>query len=206
MRRIAALLGKVPAGIRLLDVGCSRGHFVAAAVAAGFAGEGVEPAPQIAAAARATGLTVHPGLLDEQRFPAASFDAVTLFEVIEHLRKPRTLLAECHRILKPRGVLVLSTGNTASWTVAAMGARWDYFHLAKDGGHVSFFSPVSVKRLATACGYGLERMETSRVRFHEKTDAPPWRYALGKAAAELLSFPARLLGKGHDLVAYLRAT
>jgi 2-polyprenyl-3-methyl-5-hydroxy-6-metoxy-1,4-benzoquinol methylase len=205
LRRIAALLGQAPAGTRLLDVGCSRGHFVAAAAAAGFAAEGVEPAPQIAAAARAAGLMVHTGLLEAQRFAAASFDAVTLFEVIEHLKDPRVLLAECRRILKPRGVLVLSTGNSASWTVAAMGARWDYFHLAQDGGHVSFFNPVSIERLAVACGFGLERMESSRVRFHEKTDVPPWRYALGKAAAELLSLPARLLGKGHDLIAYLRA-
>lgn len=205
LRRIAALLGKAPADIRILDVGCSRGHFVAAAAAAGFVAAGVEPAPQIAVAARAAGLAVYPGLLEEQSFPADSFDAVALFEVIEHLREPRALLLECRRILKPRGVLVLSTGNTASWTVAAMGARWDYFHLAKDGGHVSFFNTVSVKRLAAACGFSLERIETSRVRFYEKADAPPWRYALGKAAAELLSLPARLLGHGHDLLAYLRA-
>lgn len=48
----AALLGKEPQAIRLIDVGCSRGLFVEAAVRLGFHAEGVEPAPRIAAAAR----------------------------------------------------------------------------------------------------------------------------------------------------------
>ena len=201
---IARLLGKNPEEIRLLDVGCSRGQFIAAAGELGFDAEGVEPAPQVAAAARAAGLKVRTGLLEEQPFAAASFDAVTLFEVIEHLKAPRPLLAECRRILKPGGLLVLSTGNTASWTAAAMGARWDYFHIAKDAGHVSFYHPASVVRLAANCGFDAVRIETARVKFHEKGDVPAWRYTLGKIAAELLNVPARLLGGGHDLLAYLR--
>ena len=200
---ITRLLNKGPAEIRLLDVGCSRGQFIAAAGKLGFDAEGVEPAPQVAAAARASGLKVRAGLLEEQQFPAASFDTVTLFEVIEHLREPRPLLAECHRILKPEGMLVLSTGNTASWTAAAMGARWDYFHIAKDGGHISFYHPASITRLAAGCGFYVVRIDTARVKFHEKGDTPAWRYALGKIAAELLNLPARLLGRGHDLLAYL---
>ncbi len=203
LAHIARLLNKGPAEIRLLDVGCSRGQFIAAAAGLGFNAEGVEPAPQIAAAARAAGLKVHTGLLEEQQFAASSFDTVTLFEVIEHLKDPRPLLAECRRILKPGGLLVLSTGNTASWTAAAMGARWDYFHIAKDGGHISFYNPASVTRLATNCGFEAVRIETARVKFHEKGDVPAWHYTLGKIAAELLNFPARLLGRGHDLLAYL---
>lgn len=204
LSRMAALLAKAPRKIRLLDVGCSRGQFVAAAAALGFEAEGVEPAPQIAAAARAGGLRVHTGLLQDQRFPDVSFDAVTLFEVIEHLKEPRALLAECRRVLKPAGVLALSTGNTASWTVAAMGARWDYFHIAHDPGHISFYNPFSVSRLAANCRFSVERIETARVKFHEKGEVPDWRYLLGKLVAEALNRPARWFGRGHDLLAYLR--
>lgn len=204
LNEIAALLGRRPQEIRLIDVGCSRGHFVRAAAGLGFRAEGVEPAPHIAAAARAAGLNVHPGLLEEQRFPERSFDAVTLFEVIEHLREPRALLAECQRILRPGGVLLLSTGNAASWTVAAMGRRWDYFDIARDGGHISFFNPRSLARLAAGCGFEVASIQTARVKFHEKGEVSAWRYTLGKTAAELLNYPARLLGKGHDLLAYLR--
>ena len=201
LRRIAAFLDKEPAAIRLVDVGCSRGQFVADAKAAGFKAEGVEPAPRLAAAARAEGLEVHTGLLEELRLPEHSFDALTLFEVVEHLKQPLPLLREAARVLRPGGVVCLTTGNAASWTVAAMGARWDYFDIARDGGHVSFYNPRSLALLAQRAGYSPLAIETARVRFSEKGDA---LHPLAKPAAELLNLPARLAGRGHDMTAYLR--
>ena len=204
LRRICALLGRKASRVRLLDVGCSRGQFIAAAARIGFLAEGVEPAPVIAAAARDAGLKVHTGLLHEQHFSDASFGAVTLFEVIEHLREPAVLLAECRRILEPAGVLLLSTGNAASWTARAMKGRWDYFHIARDAGHVSFFNPRSLGLLASRCGFAVERIETARVKLHEKGEVSRSAYVTGKLAAELLNFPARVAGTGHDMLAWLR--
>ena len=206
LKTVTRLLGKSPAGLHLIDVGCSRGQFVDFAVQAGFTALGVEPAPDIAAAARALGLNVRTGLLEEQHYPDAAFDAASLFEVVEHLREPLPLLRECWRIIKPGGILIISTGNAASWTVAAMGARWDYFHIEKDGGHISFFNPQSIAAVAHNAGFRVERIETSRVKFHEKGDVSKLTYALGKIAAELLNVPARMAGRGHDMLAYLRRT
>ncbi|MDP2239858.1 MAG: class I SAM-dependent methyltransferase [Burkholderiales bacterium] len=200
----AALLGKAPRDIRVLDVGCSRGQFIAAAIGAGYNAEGVEPAPHIAEAARAGGLPVRTDLLEEQHYADGTFDALTLFEVVEHLRAPLPLLAECRRVLKPGGILLLSTGNAASWTAAVMGARWDYFDMARDGGHVSFFNPRSMALLAANAGFEIEHVDTSRVKFHDKEHTPHWRYVLGKLAAEALNLPARAAGRGHDMLAYLR--
>ena len=50
----------------------------------------------------------------------------------------------------------------------------------------------------------MERIETARVKFHEKADVSRLTYTLGKIAAELLNVPARLCGCGHDMLAYLR--
>jgi len=204
LARIAALLGKSPQDIRLCDVGCSRGQFVAAAMAAGFAAEGVEPAPQIAQAARDAGLPVRTGLLEDQQYADASFDALTLFEVVEHLRTPLPLLAECRRVLKPGGILLISTGNAASWTAASMGEHWDYFDMARDGGHISFFNPRSVVRLAAMAGFDIEYIDTARVKFHDRENTPRWRYVAGKLLAEALNLPVRLAGRGHDMLAWLR--
>lgn len=44
------------------------------------------------------------------------FDAITRFEVIEHLQHPAELLNECRRILRPGGILLVGTGNAASWS------------------------------------------------------------------------------------------
>lgn len=204
LSRIAALLGKLAADIRVLDVGCSRGQFVAAAIATGYRAEGVEPAPRIAEAARAAGVPVHTGLLEDQKFPDASFDVLTLFEVIEHLREPLPLLAECRRVLKPGGILLVSTANAESWTAAAMGARWDYFDMEKDGGHISFYNPRSMAKIAAAAGFEVARLDTARVKFHDKENIARGLYLLGKLAAELLNLPAQTAGRGHDMLAYLR--
>ncbi|MGV3628285.1 MAG: class I SAM-dependent methyltransferase [Betaproteobacteria bacterium] len=204
LSRIAVLLGKVATDIRVLDVGCSRGQFVAAAIAAGYRAEGVEPAPRIAEAARAAGVPVRTGLLEEQHFPDGSFDALTLFEVIEHLREPLPLLAECRRVLKPGGILLVSTANAASWTAAAMGSGWDYFDMQKDGGHISFYNPGSMAKIAANAGFAVARLDTARVKFHDKENTTRPLYVAGKLAAELLNLPAQLAGRGHDMLAYLR--
>jgi SAM-dependent methyltransferase len=201
LRRIAKLAGMPPKSMRILDVGCSRGHFVATAAAMGFDAEGVEPAPGIAAAARADGLKVHAGLLEDVRFPDHSFAALTLFEVIEHLKDPLVLLRECHRILRPGGIVCLTTGNAVSWTASVMGARWDYFDMDKDGGHVSFYNPRSVALLAGRAGFTSAGLETTRVSFSDKRDA---MHRIFKVAAELLNMPARLAGRGHSMLAYFR--
>jgi SAM-dependent methyltransferase len=44
-------------------------------------------------------------------FPDGSFDAVVTFQVIEHIKKDRALIAEIWRVLRPDGVLVISTPN-----------------------------------------------------------------------------------------------
>ena len=141
-----------------------------------------------------------------RRRDSASFDAITLFEVIEHLKHPLPLLIECRRVLRPGGLLLISTGNTASWTAAAMRERWDYFHIARDGGHISFYNPRSVALLAARAGFTVERIVTTRVKFYEKTDVARWRYVTAKLLAEMLNLPAQLAGRGHDMLVYLRVS
>jgi len=202
--RIAALLGQPPGEIRLLDVGCSSGAFLQAAVKLGFRAEGVEPAPKAAATAQAAGLKVHQGLLQEAGYADGQFDAITLFEVIEHLQHPQDLLQECRRILRPGGILLVGTGNAGSWSMAALGAHWEYLHIAKHGGHVSFFNPGSMALLAQRSGFSVAALRTRGVRFCEKGDCANPIYRIAKLAGELLNIFAALLNKGHDMAVYLK--
>jgi len=191
-------------GARLLDIGCSSGALLRSAMTHGFDAEGVEPAAQAAEFAKSTGLKVFHGYLEEARFPASSFDAVTLMEVIEHLPDPGALLREVWRVLKPNGVLVVGTGNGASWTVRLVGARWGYFQVAGHGGHISFFNPASLGLLAQRSGFRVERVETRRVSLVEPHGAGRVTYRMLKVVAEVLAMPARLFGGGHDMLVFLR--
>lgn len=97
---------------RLLDVGCGTGLFMKAALRAGWDAYGVEPSPYaFGKAARDLGERVKLGTVEEARFPAGYFDAVTAWYVLEHVRRPMQLLAEIHRMLRPKGVIFVAVPN-----------------------------------------------------------------------------------------------
>lgn len=135
---------------RLLEIGCADGAFLALAARAGFHAHGVEPDPTTSARARQhTGIHVFPGTLADAQYPAASFDVVVLFHVLEHLDSPRRALQEIHRVLRPGGVVVLETPNIASVWFRLFGRRWRQF--IPD--HYYFFSPATLTRLLEENGF-----------------------------------------------------
>lgn len=203
LAKLAAALGRAPHAIRLLDVGCSSGAFLHTACRLGYRAEGVEPSADAAQTARAAGLTVFTGYLEQAQFADATFDAITLIEIVEHLRDALGLMRECARILKPGGVVLVTTPNAQSWTARAMGARWAGFSLNAMGGHISFFNPHSIALLAARSGLAVHHIETRNVRFFERGQCSRGLHAAAKVAAELLNWPARMVGSGHDLHAYL---
>ncbi len=88
--------------------------------------------------ARSLGLEVRCGSLEEQGYPAESFDAVTLCHVVEHLSDPRATIDECFRILKPSGRLVVATPNSDSLSRRLFGKDWRGLEPPR---HLMVFSP-----------------------------------------------------------------
>ena len=127
-----------------------------------------------------------------------------LFEVIEHLKDPLSLLKECKRLLKPEGIPGIRTGNTDSWTVKVFKGKWHYFNIDKHGGHISFFNKKSMFALAQKADFKVERFQTYRVSYCEHDQAPYLIYRLLKILADLSNLPAKLSGKGHEMRVYLR--
>jgi 2-polyprenyl-3-methyl-5-hydroxy-6-metoxy-1,4-benzoquinol methylase len=199
----AGKLGRRPDDLGLLDVGCSSGALLRVARGLGYTVNGVEPAEQAAATARSDGFDVYPGLLQEAHFASNSFDLVTLFEVIEHLTDPISVISEIHRILQPGGLLLVGTGNGESWTANMLGAKWEYFDISSHGGHISFFTPHSMHLLAEQTDFHIETISTKRVNLAERRDVSAFTYAMARLAREFLALPARWLGKGHDMLVTL---
>jgi 2-polyprenyl-3-methyl-5-hydroxy-6-metoxy-1,4-benzoquinol methylase len=112
------------AGARLLDLGCGNGEALSVMSQLGWQVEGIDTDPEAVEIARRRGLTVHLGELADRHYPADHFDAIHMNHVIEHVHQPIDLLRECHRILKPGGVLVVLTPNGTSWGLRDFGKDW----------------------------------------------------------------------------------
>ncbi|MBN1135989.1 MAG: class I SAM-dependent methyltransferase [Anaerolineae bacterium] len=138
---------------RLLDVGCATGDFLARAREHGWQVQGVEPGQAAAQAARRQyGLDVFSGDLAEAHLPSASFDAVTLWDVLEHLYDPRAELAEIHRILKSGGVLLIELPNVRSFDAALFGRYWIGLDMPR---HLYLFPPSALDALLEQSGFAI---------------------------------------------------
>src|SRR3954453_20840145 len=122
-RTARRLLGLLPRGGTLLDVGCGHGLLLDEARRAGFDAEGLELSRDAAAYAReGLGLTLHERALAAHR--GRSYDAIVLADVLEHLDDPLAAIDHCVRLLGPGGALCLVTPDPASHTARLAGARW----------------------------------------------------------------------------------
>lgn len=149
-RRHVMYLDDVKRG-RVLDVGCGNGAILMRLKAKGWQVKGLDVDEKAIEYARQKNqLDVDLGLLTEMSYEEASFDAVFLNHVIEHLFNPLEVVKECMRILKPGGVLVLVTPNNQSFGQMHFGRFWQPFEVPR---HIAVFSPPSMRSLAKQAGF-----------------------------------------------------
>lgn len=136
---------------RLLDVGCSTGAFLSFAKQQGYEAHGVELSEVTGQYARdQIGLDVFIGTLEAAHYPAARFDIVTLWDVIEHVADPINFLAEIKRILRPNGILAIQSPNIESTMVYLLQDRWNWWTIPD---HIFHFSPDALLQLLKICGF-----------------------------------------------------
>jgi SAM-dependent methyltransferase len=112
----------------------------------------------------------------------AVYDAVTLWEVVEHFREPVAELRRLARRLRPGGALMLSTPNVGHWQAMNAPEAWNLFC---PPAHLVLFTDVSLKVALEKAGY-------SRIRIWKVSPLPPLPKWLEKSTAPL----ARRLADG----------
>lgn len=136
---------------RLLDVGCAYGLIMEVARERGWEVEGVEAATDVAEVARRElGVRVHADLV-EASLPAASFDAVAMWDVVEHLPDPVGSLREARRLLRPGGVLSLIVPDLGSLAARLLGGRWEEWQKMPE--HILFFDRRTLAELLRRGGF-----------------------------------------------------
>jgi 2-polyprenyl-3-methyl-5-hydroxy-6-metoxy-1,4-benzoquinol methylase len=141
-------------GARVLDIGCGNGSYLRQMRSIGWEVCGVEPDPQSAALARAAGLDVRAGMLQDQSLPEGHFDAITMTHVIEHLHDPMDTLRRCWKLLKPGGQITLTTPNLDSRGHQIFGADWLPLDPPR---HLVLFTENSLRQAMERCGFVVSR-------------------------------------------------
>jgi 2-polyprenyl-3-methyl-5-hydroxy-6-metoxy-1,4-benzoquinol methylase len=180
-------LPALPGG-RLLDVGCGSGEWLQLMHGLGWRAEGIDFDQNAVAVAAQNGLQVSLGSLEQKNYPNDTFDAVTLNHVIEHVPDPVATLAECARILKPGGRIVVATPNNSS-----LGHRFfkNHWRGLEPPRHLHIFSPESIRRAFGLAGFQTVSVRPQIARSVIYESFLLWRGATGDAA---VSAPSRLGG------------
>ena len=142
----------IPKG-RVLDVGTGYGHFLWEMKRRGWDALGLEiSGTGVEFARRQLGVNILAGTLEESRLSDSHFDAVTAFYVIEHLDDPMAFLRECHRVLKPGGLILIRYPHTTpiKGFLAMLGIPNSLYDTPY---HLSDFSPKTMERFLGKAGF-----------------------------------------------------
>jgi 2-polyprenyl-3-methyl-5-hydroxy-6-metoxy-1,4-benzoquinol methylase len=147
-------------GKRLLDVGCATGFFMEAAADAGFDVRGVEFSTVAISLARPDirERIVRGDVNELLRNETKKFDVVTAFDIIEHVQNPANFLQELREILRPGGVLAISSPDTGHVLRYLMGSKWPMLQPLQ---HTVLFSRRSIAALLERSGFQDVQVETA---------------------------------------------
>ena len=145
----ASFLAGVPAGAKVLDIGCRDGALW------NYLGKevqymGIEIVKQFA--------SQHVKTQDISKgtdFENDTFDYVFCIEVLEHVKNPYFVLMEIKRILKPNGFLILSVPNPYHFKEII----WNIFNVPDKTGHIYSWTKQTFRKLIKFCDFKLVSMK-----------------------------------------------
>jgi SAM-dependent methyltransferase len=148
---------------KILDIGCGPGIFLSGALSRGWVPFGFDVSDFAVAYARDSLRLQEVKKMDVEdiEYADGSFDAVTMFHVIEHVLDPTKLVQACHKIIKPGGIIAVETPDISTRRARRAGVNWKYL---KTPEHLNYFSLKTLSRLLSRAGFqtvGIKRTTDS---------------------------------------------
>lgn len=138
-----------PSKGRLLDIGAGTGDFLSVAKENGWKVSAIEPSAKARSIAEAKGIRFSDRT---ENFDDASFDAITMWHVLEHVPDPSAQLLELNRILKPDGIIIIAVPNFKSYDAELYGEFWAAYDVPR---HLWHFSRSAIAKLSEKAGLKL---------------------------------------------------
>jgi SAM-dependent methyltransferase len=135
----------------VLDAGCACGYFVESALSKGFDAYGFDPSHYaLSHASEKIKHRVAHSSISDSTYEKASFDAITMFDVFEHLGDPITDLKKLGSYLKDDGVMMIATGDTESVAARILKRRWTFYIPPQ---HLFFFNKKTITETLKRAGF-----------------------------------------------------
>jgi 2-polyprenyl-3-methyl-5-hydroxy-6-metoxy-1,4-benzoquinol methylase len=164
-------------GIRtILDVGCFDGGFLHQ-LGGRYTRDGIEIHPMARQVAERREISIVGYTLSDLEKLPGKYDCVTAIDMIEHVSDPKRFLALLTEVIRPGGVIIVSTGNSLARSWRIMGAMYWYCAIPE---HIAFINPSWCRRAASQLGLDIVHMR------HFSHEPLPLPASLAQAAANVL--------------------
>lgn len=155
----------------LFEVGCATGCFLDLAKSSGWSVAGMDISSYAIDECKRKGLDASCSTLEDFHSPeGVQYDAVAMFDVLEHLVDPAAGLGKIKGLLKTGGLVAFATPDSGSLWARAWRNKWHAFVPPQ---HINLFSVKNVKLLLQKCGF-----EPVFVGHYGKTFALPYIFRL----------------------------
>ena len=162
-QEMTALLKMLGHGSTLLDIGCHNGSFLRN-IKQECIRFGIEPSERAAKQAASHGIIILGKSIFDLDPNVYQFDRITVMDVVEHVVEPLPFLVRAKDLLKPGGILLLQTGDSAAWQWRLERNLHWYCSLPE---HVSFYCATTLDFMAVQLG--MKRLYYRRVRQRSST-------------------------------------
>lgn len=140
----------------LLDIGCGMGFFLEhASKFFDIYGSDISEYGINEAKNRVPNIGLCIGDVQQIGIKTNSFDIITCFDVVEHLKTPEEAFKECYRILKDTGLLIVTTPNMSSFGCSYKKENWFAY---RDSTHISLLKNEDWLTMLNACGYQIREV------------------------------------------------
>jgi SAM-dependent methyltransferase len=159
-RALDWLEARTPQRRALLEIGCGNGFFLEQARRQGWEEvRGVEPsADAVAKAPPELDGAIVQDVMRSGVFSPESFDAVCLFQVLDHISNPVDLLEECVSVLRPGGHILALNHNVSAWSARLLGERSPIVDIE----HTYLYSPATMRAIFAKAGFDDLRVRSVR--------------------------------------------
>ncbi len=182
---------------RLLDFGCGAGGFLRQMHALGWNVTGLDMAESAVARIHELGMSAFVGTLPHPLWTSECFEAITMWQALEHVHQPLDVLHAAYRMLTPGGRLLVAVPNFAGFGARWFGANWYGLDLPR---HLTHFTPATLRMMLGRAGFDHVELETQQHHSWIRHSARGG-FLKTRLGAGLAGWWGRLTGRAESLLA-----